>query len=73
MAIFATVLPAFMLSAGIKRIGSSRAALMGTIGPISTIFLAWIFLEEGVSALQLLGTVFVLAGVFAVSKTPNDA
>ncbi|HEY8085300.1 MAG TPA: DMT family transporter [Methylophilaceae bacterium] len=67
MAVIATVLPSFLLNAGIKRIGSSRAALMGTIGPVSTILLAWIFLAEGVSALQLLGTGFVIVGVLAIS------
>lgn len=67
MAVVATVLPSFLLSAGIHRIGSNRAALMGTIGPVSTIGLAWMFLGEGVTLLQLLGTVFVVAGVLAIS------
>lgn len=67
MAIVATVLPSFLLSAGIHRVGSSRAALLGTIGPVSTMGLAWMFLGEGVTALQLLGTVFVVAGVLAIS------
>jgi len=67
MAVVATVLPSFLLSAGIHRIGSNRAALMGTIGPVSTIVLAWMFLGEGVTALQLLGTVFVIVGVLAIS------
>ena len=67
MAIVATVLPSFLLSAGIHRIGSNRAALLGTIGPVSTIVLAWMFLGEGVTSLQLLGTLFVVTGVLAIS------
>ncbi|MFM9913165.1 MAG: DMT family transporter [Methylophilaceae bacterium] len=67
MALLATVLPSFLLNAGISRIGSNRAALMGTIGPVSTILLAWIFLGESVTAIQLIGTVFVVAGVLAIS------
>ncbi len=71
MAVVATVLPSFLLSAGIHRIGSSRAALVGTIGPVSTIFLAYVFLGEGVSALQLAGTALVMAGVLAITMKPG--
>lgn len=67
MAVVATVLPSFLLSAGIHRIGSNRAALVGTVGPVSTILLAWMFLGEGVTALQLLGTAFVVMGVLSIT------
>ncbi len=68
MAVVATVLPALMLSAGIQRIGSSRASLMGAIGPVSTIVLAYIFLGEAITALQLMGTGLVLVGVLAIGS-----
>lgn len=68
MAIVSTVLPAFLMSAGIRRIGSSRAALIATIGPVSTILLAHVFLDESVSAMQMLGTALVCAGTVMVSR-----
>ena len=68
MAALSTVAPAFALSAAIRRIGSSRAALVGTIGPIVTIALGWWILGEPVSAWQLVGTVLVVAGVVQVSR-----
>lgn len=68
MAILSTVLPAFLMSAGIRRIGASRAALIATIGPVSTIVLAHIFLGESVSAMQMLGTALVCAGTVMVSR-----
>jgi len=71
MAVVATVLPSFLLSAGIHRIGSSRAALVGTIGPVSTIYLAYEFLGEGVTLLQVAGTACVMAGVFAITMRPG--
>lgn len=40
MALLSTVLPVFMTSAAIRRIGASRTVLIGTIGPMLTIFLA---------------------------------
>jgi drug/metabolite transporter (DMT)-like permease len=67
MAVVATVLPAILLNAGIHRIGSSKASLISSIGPVSTIFLAYIFLGENITLLQLAGTGLVLIGVIAIS------
>lgn len=67
MAIFSTVLPVFLLTAGIRRIGSGEASLIGSIGPVFTIYLAHVFLGESVSLLQIGGSLLVLAGVVAVS------
>jgi drug/metabolite transporter (DMT)-like permease len=67
MAIFSTVLPVFLLSAGIRRIGSGNASLIGSIGPVATIYLAHVFLNEGVSLQQLAGSLLVLTGVITVS------
>ncbi|MFA6311211.1 MAG: DMT family transporter [Sterolibacterium sp.] len=67
MAIFSTVLPAFLLSYAIRRIGPGRASLIGSIGPISTIYMAYVFLNEGVSLLQIAGAALVLGGVLIIS------
>lgn len=67
MAIFSTVLPVFMLSFAIRRIGSGSASLIGTIGPVSTIYMAYVFLGEHISMLQIAGSVLVLCGVLMVS------
>jgi len=67
MAVIATVLPAILLNMGIQRIGSSKAALISSVGPVSTILLAYGFLGEGVTWLQMVGTGLVLAGVLVIS------
>ncbi|MFA6178486.1 MAG: DMT family transporter [Candidatus Methylopumilus sp.] len=67
MAVVATVLPAILLNAGIHRIGSNQASLVSSIGPVSTIFLASIFLGEGITLLQLAGTGLVIAGVLIIT------
>ena len=67
MAVIATVLPAVLLNAGILRIGSSQASLVSSVGPVSTILLAYMFLGEDVTWLQLGGTALVLAGVLAIT------
>ncbi len=67
MAVFSTVLPAFLLSEGIRLIGSARASIVGSVGPVSTIVLAYLFLNESITVYQLLGTLLVLVGVLSVS------
>ncbi len=67
MAVFSTVIPSFMIAEGIRRIGSGRASIVASIGPVSTIVLAYFFLNEGFGPIQLAGTLLVLAGVIAVS------
>jgi len=67
MAIFATVLPTFMMSEGIKRIGAGNTAIFGGIGPISTIILAAIILDEHFSFWQYVGSALVLFGVYILS------
>ncbi len=67
MAIVSTVLPVFMLSSGIRLIGSGRTALVGSIGPVATIFLAHWVLGESLSVPQISGAALVLGGVLAIS------
>lgn len=67
MAIFATVIPSFLISEGIKRIGASNASIIGGVGPISTIVLASIFLGEAFTVPQAIGTAVVIGGVIYIS------
>ena len=68
MALFSTILPVFMLSAAIRRIGPSRSALIGTLGPVLTIFLGWWLLGEPLSLAQIGGAALVLGGVWLASR-----
>jgi drug/metabolite transporter (DMT)-like permease len=67
MAIFSTLLPVFLLSHAIRRIGSGSTSLIGSIGPVSTIGMAYVFLQERVSILQIAGSSLVLIGVLIIS------
>lgn len=73
MAIFSTVLPVFLLSFAIRRIGSGSASLIGSIGPVSTIYMAYVFLGEHISLLQIAGSSLVLAGVLVISLNSSKA
>ncbi len=67
MAIFSTVLPALLLSEGIRRIGVDKTSIIGSIGPVATLALAYLFLGESMSIMQVFGAVLVLTGVLFVS------
>lgn len=67
IALIATVLPSIMLNMGIQRLGSNKVSLVSSIGPVSTIFLAWLILGEPVTWLQIAGTALVLLGVLTIS------
>ncbi len=67
IALIATVLPSIMLNMGIHRLGSNKVSLISSVGPVSTIFLAWMVLGEPVTLLQILGTALVLLGVLTIS------
>jgi EamA domain-containing membrane protein RarD len=46
MATVSTVLPAWLMSEGLRRIGANQAALVGSIGPVVTIVLGYLFPER---------------------------
>ena len=68
MAIFSTVLPAFLMNAGIRRIGAGSASIISSTGPIATLALAFLLLGETLTLAQLAGTALVLIGVYVVSR-----
>ena len=68
MAVLATVIPSYLISAAIKVLGAPNFSIIGSLGPVSTIILATIFLDERLTALQLVGTAVVIVGIFIVSK-----
>lgn len=68
MALFSTVIPSYLISEGIKRIGSDNVAIVSSVGPVSTIIQANIFLYEPILAMQIAGTVLILAGVLIIGR-----
>src|SRR6266571_4494523 len=53
MAIFSTVLPVFITSEALRRIGANQVALFGALGPVTTIFFGWLGLDELMTPVQL--------------------
>ncbi len=67
MATMATVFPTLLTSEGIRLIGASNSAIIASVGPVSTITLAYIFLGERLTPTQILGGILVLGGVVYLS------
>lgn len=66
LAIIATVIPTFLISIGMKRIGSNNVAIISGIGPVSTIVQAYFILGEKIFPAQIAGTILVVAGVLLI-------
>lgn len=67
IAVFSTVIPSFLVSKSIKMISSSNFAIVAGVGPISTIILATIFLNESLTFLQIIGALVVITGIVILS------
>jgi drug/metabolite transporter (DMT)-like permease len=75
LALLATVIPSFMMSYGMKLVGSNNVAIINSIGPVSTILQAHFILAERMFAAQVAGTLLVIAGVLLIgwkSRTVAD-
>jgi drug/metabolite transporter (DMT)-like permease len=70
LAIVHTVLPVFMTAEALKRIGATQVAIIGAVGPITTMGADWIVLGERLAPLQVAGALLVLAGVLLVTLRP---
>jgi drug/metabolite transporter (DMT)-like permease len=66
-----TVLPVLMVMMAIERIGAGLTSQVGMIGPMSTLIMGVLFLNEALTVWILAGTALVLGGVFWVTQTPK--
>ncbi len=73
MAVLSTLIPSFLVSLAIKKLGAPNFSIIASVGPISTIILAYIFLGENLSCLQIIGAIIVIVGVFVVSKARSKS
>lgn len=67
LGVLSTALPILLFMHLIRRTGPTRAAMVGYLGPVWTILLAVLFLNETVGLRELAGGAVVLSGVALVS------
>lgn len=63
MAIFTTFVPAVLLGYGLKWLSATTVAIVSSIGPPAGFVLAYLFLGEEISYMQILGSFVVIGGV----------
>ena len=73
MALLSTVLPVWLLSEAIRRLGAGPVALTGSLGPVVTLLLAWLLLDEALGVAQLAGVVLVIVGVTVMAYPASPA
>ena len=68
MAVFCTVIPAFLMNAGIHLIGAGMTAMLSSIGPVVTIGLAYLLLDELITPVQLVGAALIIGSVLLLVR-----
>ncbi|WP_035090758.1 DMT family transporter [Aquimarina macrocephali] len=68
MAVFSTIIPSYLVSAAIAKLGASNFSIIASLGPVSTILLAYFVLGENLSTVQVIGAAIVIFGVYVISK-----
>jgi drug/metabolite transporter (DMT)-like permease len=64
-----TVVPVVLVMLGIERLGAGLAAQVGMVGPMSTLAMAAVFLDEPLTVWVLGGTLLVMAGVLVCTRS----
>jgi len=67
-AVVCTVAPIMMVMAAIERIGAPLTAQTGMVGPLSTITMGVVLLGEPFTGWTVVGTAFVLAGIWLLAR-----
>src|SRR5690242_6032683 len=73
MAVVSTAVPVFMTSEALRRVGANTVAIIGALGPVTTIVFGWLGLEETMTLIQIAGSALVLVGVVVISLKPGKA
>src|SRR4051812_41967683 len=66
IALVSTVAAIGFFFAGLRRVGPSTAAILATVEPVVTVFLAFLVFGETLAALQICGAALVLASVIVL-------
>jgi drug/metabolite transporter (DMT)-like permease len=67
LAVTCTVLPVLLVAEALKRIGANHFALIGALGPVTTVLADFALLDGALSAVQIVGAGLVISGVLLVS------
>lgn len=67
MAVFSTAIPTFLLSEGLRKVGATNGSLIAGIGPVSTVVMGYLILNETIGWNEFIGSALVIGGVVLIS------
>lgn len=68
-----TLLPFLLFVWGVERVRAERAAIAATLEPVAGAIAAWVWLDQGLTPLQVLGATLVIAAVLALQLRGRTA
>jgi len=68
-AVVCTFCPVLLVMFAVERVGAAVASQAGMVGPISTILLSVMLLDEPLTAWMVVGTVLVLSGIWLLTRS----
>jgi drug/metabolite transporter (DMT)-like permease len=71
--IFGTLVPYLLVVKGIGLLSASTSSVIGMAEPVLAGAFAWIWLSQSWSAIQLLGGVIVLVGIYIADRAKSNA
>ena len=73
LAVLCMFFPALLQAEGVRRIGASLGAVLSTVGPPTTVVLAWWVLDERLNAWQWLGMALIVLGILTLDLARGRA
>jgi len=55
--------------AGLERVGPTNASVLSTFEPVTTVILAFLFLEEEIGPMRVMGGILILVAVILLAKS----
>ena len=71
--VFGTMVPYLLVVGGIRRLSASTSSVIGMLEPVLAGAFAWIWLSQSWSAIQLVGGVIVLIGIYIADRAKANA
>jgi drug/metabolite transporter (DMT)-like permease len=71
LATLCTVLPVLLVAEALRRIGANHFALIGALGPVTTVLADFTLLDGSLTMAKILGGALVISGVLLVSLKRN--
>lgn len=72
LAFVSTVIPSYLIVAGVARIGAANTAIVGAVGPIFTAGVAYVVLNENYTIFHIVGTFLVIVGIYVINQKKTN-